>query len=178
MELYVCLCVSFMCSVCVLRLGMWKRSDLFSKEPNFSMWIVSVVYSIVSYVCCVSSMCCANLEFGLLAVIAWLCCLKRVRKFLSVWRTYFNGQWLHFSYSMSILLKVSVMFVFGGGGLDYFYCICSLEWSAYIWILNSIVIILVSYPFLWSYGRHESLSMIVIVTKPKNPPPWKSVLLS
>jgi hypothetical protein len=40
----------------------------------------------------VSGMCCANLEFGLLALNAWIDSLKRVTKFPSVWPTYFNGQ--------------------------------------------------------------------------------------
>jgi hypothetical protein len=45
----------------------------------------------------VEYVCCATLEFTLLAVIAWTCSLKRVRKFLPVWPTYFNGESLHFS---------------------------------------------------------------------------------
>jgi hypothetical protein len=51
MGLYVSVCVSFICSFCVLGICMWKRSDVFSKEPFFSMWSMSIVFSIISYVC-------------------------------------------------------------------------------------------------------------------------------
>jgi hypothetical protein len=40
----------------------WKRSNVFIKR-HFSMWSMVVVFSMVSYVCCDSGICCANLEF-------------------------------------------------------------------------------------------------------------------
>jgi hypothetical protein len=40
------------------------------------------MFCIAYRVCLVFSTCCTNLEFGLLAVIAWMCSLKVVRKFL------------------------------------------------------------------------------------------------
>jgi succinate-acetate transporter protein len=46
------------------------------------MWSISTAFSFVSYMCCVSSMCYANMEFGLFNFIAWMCSLKHVRKFL------------------------------------------------------------------------------------------------
>jgi hypothetical protein len=49
---------------------MYKSSHVFNNAPFFSMLSISIVLSSVSYVCCVFSMCCANLEFGLLVLIA------------------------------------------------------------------------------------------------------------
>jgi hypothetical protein len=37
-----------------------------------------MVFSIVSYICAVSGMCCAKFEFDLLVFIAWICSLKFV----------------------------------------------------------------------------------------------------
>jgi hypothetical protein len=71
---------------------MQKSSHVFSRGPFFSMWSISTVFSIVSYVCYVSSICCANLELGLLVFITWMCSLKSIRKFLPVCSTYFNGR--------------------------------------------------------------------------------------
>jgi hypothetical protein len=51
-----------------------------------------MVLFIVLYVCFVSNMFCANLEFGLLGFIAWICSLKCVQKFLPVSPMYFNCQ--------------------------------------------------------------------------------------
>jgi hypothetical protein len=50
---------------------MWNRSRVFSRGSFFDIKYV-IVYPVVSYVCCISSMCCAYLEFGLLALIAWM----------------------------------------------------------------------------------------------------------
>jgi hypothetical protein len=36
------------------------------------------LFFLLCHVCCVSNMCCANLEFDLLFLIAWMCSLKRV----------------------------------------------------------------------------------------------------
>jgi hypothetical protein len=49
-------------------------------------------------VCCVSSMCCAYFEFSLLARIALICSLMRVRKLLPISYMHVNGQLLHFSW--------------------------------------------------------------------------------
>jgi hypothetical protein len=48
--------------------------------------------------CVVCSMCCSYFAFGLLALTACMRTIKPVWKFPSVWRTYFNGQLLQFSW--------------------------------------------------------------------------------
>jgi hypothetical protein len=86
--------VSFICIFRVLRLCTWKCCNVFSKGPFFSVeYDQCFLYCMV---CCVSSMCCANLDFGFLALIAWVCSIKRVWKFLPLCPTYFNGQPLYF----------------------------------------------------------------------------------
>jgi hypothetical protein len=76
--------VSFICRFCLLRLYKWKRASVFISGPFFSKCKISIVSSIVLYVCCVSKMYCEYLEFGLLDCIACMCPLYLVLKFLPV----------------------------------------------------------------------------------------------
>jgi hypothetical protein len=69
---------------------MWKRSRVFVSGPFLSVCKMSIVSSIVPYVCCVSSMCCAYLEFGLFERIACICSLYLVMKFLPIWPIYLS----------------------------------------------------------------------------------------
>jgi hypothetical protein len=57
--------VSFICNPCLLELYMRSRSIVFSDWPFFSMCNISSVWSIVLYVCPVSSMSWAYFEFHL-----------------------------------------------------------------------------------------------------------------
>jgi hypothetical protein len=46
------LCVSFICSFCIPRLYVWKRSDVFSTGPLFQCVICSL-FSVLYHVCVV-----------------------------------------------------------------------------------------------------------------------------
>jgi hypothetical protein len=70
----VCVCMCVCVCVCVC---MWKYSHVFNRGTIFEVECI-YFFSIVSCMCCVSSMCLANLEFGLLVFNAWICSLKRV----------------------------------------------------------------------------------------------------
>jgi hypothetical protein len=69
---------------------MWKRLSIFISAPFFSMCKMSIVFSMVLYVCCMSRMRCEYLEFGLLDRIACMCSLYPVLKFLSVCTLYLS----------------------------------------------------------------------------------------
>jgi hypothetical protein len=56
----------------------WNCSNVFIRGPFFSMCSMSIFPSIVLYMCCVSKMCCAYLEFGLFVLIACMCSLYLV----------------------------------------------------------------------------------------------------
>jgi hypothetical protein len=62
----VCVCVSLIYSLCLLRLYMWNRSIVFIMGHFFTYCNIFMVFSMVLYVCCVSSICYEYLEFGLL----------------------------------------------------------------------------------------------------------------
>jgi hypothetical protein len=66
MHMHMRMYVSFICKLSLLR----KRSSVFISGPLLSICKMSIVSSIVPYVCCVTSMCCAYLEFGLFELIA------------------------------------------------------------------------------------------------------------
>jgi uncharacterized membrane protein YwzB len=88
---------------------MWYRSNVFITCPFFWICNILMVFLIVLYVCCVSSMCCAYFELGLLLRIAWICSLYLVLKFLPVCPTYWSGQSLQLSKYMPLLLYISVL---------------------------------------------------------------------
>jgi hypothetical protein len=49
--------VSYICNLCLLKLCMYNRSGVFSDWSFFSICSISSVWSIVLYVCPVSSIC-------------------------------------------------------------------------------------------------------------------------
>jgi hypothetical protein len=66
MGLSISVYVSLVCKFCSVRVLTWKCSNVFNSGDHFSMWSTFIVFPIMSYVCCVSSMCFAKLELGLL----------------------------------------------------------------------------------------------------------------
>jgi hypothetical protein len=79
----------------------WKCFSVFMRGLFFSICRLPFVSSMVLYLCCVSSMCCAYLEFGLFVLVACMCSLYLVLKFLPVCPIYFS--W-HFIWYMPLLL--------------------------------------------------------------------------
>jgi hypothetical protein len=55
MGLYISAKVPFICNVCLLKLYLWSRSNVFSDWPFLSLCSISNVWSFVLYVCPVSS---------------------------------------------------------------------------------------------------------------------------
>jgi hypothetical protein len=109
--------------------------------PFFSKCKMSIVSSIVPYVCCMSQMCCEYLEFGLLDRIASICRLFLVLKFLPVCLTYVNWYLLHFICYIPLLLNLSVICFLGWRS----FCTVFQFYVLYVF-LNTIVIIIVSFP--------------------------------
>jgi hypothetical protein len=133
--------VSFICRLSLLRLYMWKHCSVFISAPFFSTCKLSIVSSIVPYVCSVSMMCC------IWNLVCWitLCSLYLVLKFLPVCPVYLNWHPLHFIWYIPLLLYLSV-FCFLGWRRRF--CIVFLGlYAIHIFVfLNNLVIILVSFP--------------------------------
>jgi hypothetical protein len=75
---------------------MWNCCNVFISGHFFSMCSMSIVSSVVLYVCCVSKMCCEYLEFGLFVMVACMRYLCLVLKFLPVCPMYLSWQSFHF----------------------------------------------------------------------------------
>jgi hypothetical protein len=75
---------------------MCNCSNVFISGPFFSMCSMSIVSSIVLYVCYVSKMCCVYLEFVLFVLIACTCSLHLVLNFLPVCSMYLSWKSLYF----------------------------------------------------------------------------------
>jgi hypothetical protein len=69
---------------------MWNPSIVFISGPLFSKCSMSTISSLVLYVCRVSKMSCAYLDFGLFALLVCMCSLYPVLKFLPVSSMYLS----------------------------------------------------------------------------------------
>jgi hypothetical protein len=142
--------VLFICKVSLLRLYMWKRSNVSIIGPFFSNCNMPIVSSMVPYVCC------EYLELGLLFRIACMCFLYLVLKFLPVSPIYFSGCSLHFIHYIPLLLCL-VLWVEG------VFVQFSVLYAIRIFVLlSNLVIILVSFT-IYVYLAHFCFCVVLDV---------------
>jgi hypothetical protein len=70
MGLYMSVNVSFICRLLFVMPYIWNLSNVLSLGPFFSTCNIFIISSIVSQLCPVSRICCANLEFCLVVLMA------------------------------------------------------------------------------------------------------------
>jgi hypothetical protein len=102
--------VSLICSFCLLKSYMWKRSGVFSNWPFLFMYSTSIVSLIVLYACPVSSMCKAYIEACLFVFMAWICSLYRGLNVLPVCLMYLSEHSLFYLVYSTLIIYVSYLF--------------------------------------------------------------------